>query len=171
MRRAARETPRMPSFDVVSKLDRAEVDNAVNQAAREVSTRFDFRDTGTTIEKTSEGIVIRSSSEGRLDAARGVLEEKMVKRKVSLLALDPRKPAQAGGQTWRQLIELKEGVDTDTAKEIVKALKDAKLKVQAAIQGDLVRVSGKKKDELQEAIAFLRAKDWNLPLQFVNFRD
>lgn len=161
----------MPSFDVVSKLNRAEVDNAVNQAIKEVGTRFDFRDTETTIEQTSEGIVLRANSEGRVDAARGVLEEKMLKRKVALESLDPQKPAPAGGQMWRQLIKLKEGVEQEKAKEIVKALKDSKIKVQAAIQGDLVRVSGKKKDELQEAIAFLRSKTWNLPLQFVNFRE
>jgi hypothetical protein len=161
----------MPSFDIVSKLNRNEVDNAVNQAVKEVGTRFDFRDTGTSIEQTEDGIVLRSNSEGRLEAARGVLEEKIVKRKVALEALDPQKPAQAGGQTWRQLVKLKEGVEQEKAKEIVKAIKDSKIKVQAAIQGDLVRVSGKKKDELQETIAFLRGKDFKLPLQFINFRD
>jgi uncharacterized protein YajQ (UPF0234 family) len=161
----------VPSFDIVSKLNRNEVDNAVNQAVKEVGTRFDFRDTGTTIEQTEDGIVLRSDSEGRLEAAYGVLEEKMIKRKVSLKSLDAQEPAQAGGQTWRQLVKLKEGVEQDKAKEIVKAIKDSKIKVQVAIQGDLVRVSGKKKDELQEAIAFLRTKDFDLPLQFVNFRD
>jgi uncharacterized protein YajQ (UPF0234 family) len=161
----------MPSFDVVSKLNRNEVDNAVNQASKEVGTRFDFRDTGTTIEQNEEGIVLRSDSEGRLEAAYGVLQEKILKRKVALEALDPQNPAQAGGQTWRQLVKLKEGVEQEKAKEIVKAIKDSKIKVQASIQGDLVRVSGKKKDELQETIAFLRTKDFKLPLQFVNFRD
>jgi uncharacterized protein YajQ (UPF0234 family) len=161
----------MPSFDIVSKLQRNEVDNAVNQAIKEVGTRFDFRDTGTTIEQTEEGIVLRSDSEGRLDAAREVLEDKMVKRKVALKALDPQKPAQAGGKTWRQLIKLKEGIEQDKAKEIVKAIKDSKIKVQASIQGDLVRVTGKKKDDLQETIALLRGKDFDLPLQFVNFRE
>ncbi|MBZ0121352.1 MAG: YajQ family cyclic di-GMP-binding protein [Sandaracinaceae bacterium] len=161
----------MPSFDVVSKLAMHEVDNAVDQAKREVAQRFDFKDTGTEIEKNEEGISLRSNSEGRLDAARGVLEDKMVKRKVSLKSLDPQKAQPAGGQTWKQLIKLKEGVDQDRAKQIVKALKDSKLKVQAAIQGDLVRISGKKKDDLQEAIGFLKGKDFGLPLQFVNFRD
>lgn len=161
----------MPSFDIVSKLDRHEVDNAVNQAIKEVGTRFDFRDTGTSIEQNEEGIVLRSNSEGRLEAAKGVLEDKIVKRKVALAALDAQEPAQAGGQSWRQLIKLKEGVEQDKAKEIVKAIKDSKLKVQASIQGDLVRVTGKKKDDLQECIAFLRSKDFDLPLQYVNFRD
>ncbi len=160
----------MPSFDIVSKLNRSEVDNAVNQAIKEVGTRFDFRDTGTTIELNEEGIALRSNSEGRLEGALRVLEEKMIKRKVSLKSLDPQKPVQSG-QTWRQLVKLKEGVEQDKAKEVVKAIKDSKIKVQAAIQGDLVRVSGKKKDELQETIAFLRSKDFDLPLQFINFRE
>lgn len=160
----------MPSFDVVSKLDHHEVDNAVDQARREVGTRFDFKDTGTEIEKTADGISLRSSSEGRLEGAMKVLEDKMIKRKVSLLSLDPQTPQQSG-QNWRQLVKLKEGVDMDRAKRIVKAIKDSKVKVQAAIQGELVRVTGKKKDDLQEAIALLRSQDFGLPLQFVNFRD
>jgi uncharacterized protein YajQ (UPF0234 family) len=160
----------MPSFDVVSKLDRHEVDNAVDQAKREITTRFDFKDTGTEIEKNEEGISIKSNSEGRIEGAFKVLEDKMVKRKVSLKSLDPQKP-QPSGQTWRQLIKLKEGVDIDRAKQIVKAIKDSKIKVQAAIQGDLVRVTGKKRDELQETIALLRNQDFGLPLQFINFRD
>lgn len=161
----------MPSFDIVSKLNRNEVDNAVNQASKEVGTRFDFRDTGTTIEQNEEGIVLRSDSEGRLEAAFGVLQEKILKRKVALEALDAQKAQPAGGQTWRQLVKLKEGVEQEKAKEIVKFIKDSKIKVQASIQGDLVRVSGKKKDELQETIALLRSKSFELPLQFVNFRE
>ena len=160
----------MPSFDVVSKLEHHEVDNAVDQAKREIATRFDFKDTGTEIEKNQDGIAIRSTSEGRIEGALKVLEDKMVKRKVSLKSLDPQK-AQQSGQTWRQLIKLKEGVDQDRAKQIVKAIKDAKLKVQAAIQGDLVRVTGKKRDDLQEAIALLKSQDFGLPLQYVNFRE
>lgn len=160
----------MPSFDIVSKLDHHEVDNAVDQARREVTTRFDFKDTGTEIEKNQEGIAIRSTSEGRVEGALRVLEDKMIKRKVSLLSLDPQTPQQSG-QNWRQLIKLKEGVEKEDAKKIVQAIKDAKLKVQASIQGDLVRVTGKKRDDLQEAIALLRSKDMGLPLQFVNFRD
>lgn len=160
----------MPTFDVVSKLDHHEVDNAVDQAKREITTRFDFKDTGTEIEKTEEGISIKSTSEGRIEGAYKVLEDKIVKRKVSLKSLDPQKP-QPSGQTWRQLVKLKEGVDIDRAKQIVKAIKDSKIKVQASIQGDLVRVSGKKRDELQETIALLRGQDFGLPLQFINFRD
>ncbi|MDQ3032492.1 MAG: YajQ family cyclic di-GMP-binding protein [Myxococcota bacterium] len=160
----------MPSFDVVSKLDHHEVDNAVDQAKREIATRFDFKDTGTEIEKNADGISIKSSSEGRVEGAYKVLEDKMIKRKVSLKALDPQK-AQQSGMTWRQLVKLKEGVETEHAKQIVKTIKESKVKVQAAIQGDLVRVTGKKRDELQEVIALLRGQDFPLPLQFINFRE
>jgi uncharacterized protein YajQ (UPF0234 family) len=161
----------MPSFDVVSKLEHHEVDNALDQARREVAQRFDFKDTQTEIEKTKEGIVIRSSSEGRCTAAYDVLAEKMVKRKVSLKALKPGEPKPAGGSTFRMVVELKEGIDQDTARKIVKLLKDSKTKVQAAIQGDVVRVSHKKRDALQEAIALLKKEEFDLPLQFQNFRD
>jgi len=161
----------MPSFDVVSKLDLAEVDNAINQAQKELGQRFDFRGTETTVERTEEGVVLKSNAEARLTAGYKVLEEKLVKRKVSLKSLDSQKAEPAGGSTWRQLIKLKQGVVQEKAKEIVKLLKDMKMKVQASIQGDTVRISGKKKDDLQEAIAFLRTKDLDLPLQFVNFRD
>ena len=141
------------------------------QASKEVGQRYDFKDTGTTIEQTEDGIVLRSNAEARLEAAYDVLQEKMVKRKVSLKSLDPEDPKPAGGQTFRQLVKLKEGVDIDRAKQIVKAIKDSKVKVQAAIQGDLVRVSGKKRDDLQEAIALLRGQDFGLPLQYINFRE
>lgn len=161
----------MPSFDVVSKLDHHEVENAFQQAQKEVGQRYDFKDTATTLEKNQDGIVLRSTTEDRLNAARGVLEDKIVKRKVSLKALDPQKIEAAGGQSFRQLVKLKEGVEMEKAKEIVKAIKDSKMKVQAAIQGDLVRISGKKRDDLQEAIALLRGKDFGLPLQYVNFRE
>ncbi len=161
----------MPSFDVVSQIDQHEVDNACNQARKEIAQRYDFKGTESSIEKTDEGIVLRSNSEGRIDAARDVLESKMVRRQVSLKSLDAQPPQQAGGSMWRQLIKLKEGVSKEKAKEIVKAIKDSKIKVQAAIQGDSVRVSGKKRDDLQATIALLKEKDFELPLQFKNFRD
>ena len=161
----------MPSFDVVSKVDSHEVDNARNQASKEIAQRYDFKGTDTTVEQTDEGIVIRSNSEGRLNAARDVLETKMVRRKVSLKALDPQQPQQAGGNMWRQLVKLKEGVSKEKAKDIVKAVKDSKIKVQASIQGDTVRVSGKKRDDLQAVIAMVRELDFRLPLQFINYRD
>jgi uncharacterized protein YajQ (UPF0234 family) len=161
----------MPSFDVVSELDHHEVDNAVNQANKELSQRYDFKGTDSSVEKTEEGLVVRSNSEGRLDAARDVLESKMVKRKVSLKSLDPQKPQPAGGQTWRQLIKLQEGISKEKAKDIVKKVKDSKMKVQGSIQGDVVRISGKKRDDLQACIAMLKEEDFGLPLSFKNFRD
>lgn len=161
----------MPTFDVVCKLDHHEVDNALNQASKEVSQRYDFKDSQTEIERTAEGIMLRSSSEERVAAALQVLREKMVKRKVSLKSIEAEDPEPAGGSRWKQLVKLKEGIETDKAKEIVRLVKDSKIKVQAAIQGDLVRISGKKKDELQEVIAFLRGQDIGLPLSFTNFRD
>lgn len=161
----------MASFDIVSKLDHHEVENALDQARREVGQRYDFKDTETTIEKTEEGIVIRSNSDGRCTAAYEVLQEKLVKRKVSLKALKANDPQPAGGQTYRMLIELKEGIDQDNAKKIVKLLKESKLKVQAAIQGDCVRVSHKKRDALQDAIQLVKSSDIELPLQYLNFRE
>jgi cyclic-di-GMP-binding protein len=161
----------MPSFDAVSKLAMHEVDNALLNTQKEVGTRFDFRGTGTELEMTSEGIVIRSDSEGRLEAAYGVLEEKLVKRHVSLQSLDPQKIEKGPRGTFRQLVKLKQGVEVEKAREIVKLLKESKLKVSAAIQDAQVRVSGKKRDDLQAAIQFLKAQDLGLPLQFVNFRD
>jgi uncharacterized protein YajQ (UPF0234 family) len=161
----------MPSFDVVSKLAMHEVENALHQTQKEVAQRFDFKDTATELEKNAEGIVIRSNSEGRLEAALKVLQEKLVKRNVSLKVLDVQDAQPAGGTTWRQLIKLQEGISTEKAKDIVRHIKDSKMKVQASIQGDVVRITGKKRDDLQAAIALLKAKDFELPLQYINFRD
>ncbi len=161
----------MPTFDIVSKLDQQEIENALNQAKREIATRFDFKDTGTVLERADDALRIRSSSEFHVDNARAVLEDKLVKRKVPTTVLDPQKVEPAGGMTHRQTIKLKEGLSQEKAKEIVKLLKESKLKVQASIQGDLVRVSGKKRDDLQEAIAYMRGQDLGQPLQYVNFRD
>lgn len=161
----------MPSFDVVSKVDNSEVENALVQAQKEVGQRYDFRDTDTELERNEEGIVIRANSDGRVTAALEVLKEKMVRRKVSLKSLEIGDLTPAGGSTYRQVVKLKEGVTQEKAKEIVKAIKDGKFKVHASIQGDAVRVSGKKRDDLQEVIAFLKGKDFDLPLQFNNFRD
>jgi uncharacterized protein YajQ (UPF0234 family) len=161
----------MPSFDVVSKLEMHEVDNAIQTASKEVGTRFDFRGTGTSIERTQEGIVIRANSEGRVEAALDVLKEKLVRRKVSLKALDAQKMEPAGGSTYRQLIKLTEGISTEKGKEIVKFLKESKLKVQGSIQQSQVRVTGKKRDDLQSAIAMLKQQDFGVELQYENFRD
>lgn len=162
----------MPSFDVVSKVDWAEVKNALDQAQREVSQRFDFKNTKTSLEKNDAGFVILSETEDRARAALSVLEERLLRRKVSLLHLDRKDPEPGPKGATRLTIVVKEGIEQLKAKEIVKKIKDSKLKVQAAIQADGVRVSGKKRDDLQEAIQLLRsASELELDLQFVNFRD
>jgi len=161
----------MPTFDVVSKVDLAEVDNAVHQAQREVGQRFDFKGTNAHLVRSDEGITIQASTADRVDAARGVLVEKLTKRSVSPRVLDPGKMENAAGGSFRQLVRIKEGLTQELAKAIVKQIKDAKMKVQASIQGDLVRVSGKKRDDLQAAIALLKESDHDRPLQYVNFRD
>jgi uncharacterized protein YajQ (UPF0234 family) len=161
----------MPSFDVVSKVDLMELDNALNTARKEIGQRYDFRGTSTDIERGPEGIVIRSSDEPHVNAALSVLRERMAKRGVPQRCLDPKTAEPAGGRTIRQLIVIKQGIEAETAKKMVKAIKDAKLKVQASIQGDELRVTGKNRDELQGAIALLRKGDFGLDLQYVNFRE
>ena len=161
----------MPSFDIVSKVQWNEVDNALNQAQKEIAQRYDFKDTGTEIEKNEDGISVRSSSEERAKAALGVLHEKLIKRKVSLKYLDPQKPEKTQKGGARILVKLKEGIEGEKAKELVRAIKDAKLKVQASIQEDQVRVQGKNRDDLQAAIQLVRATDLGIELQFINMRD
>ena len=161
----------MPSFDVVSKVDLMELDNAINVARKELGTRYDFRGTNTDLERGPEGIVLRSSDEPHAVAALTVLRERMSKRNVSQRCLDPKPVEPAGGKTVRQLILIKQGIEQETAKKIVKAVKDSKLKVQAQIQGDELRVSAKNRDDLQAAIALMRRTDFGVDLQFVNFRD
>lgn len=161
----------MPSFDVVSKLEMSEVDNAVNQSKKELGQRYDFRGTHTEVERNDEGILIRSSDDEHLKAAYKVLLEKMVKRGVSPRALDPQEVETAGKSTVRQLVKLKEGISTEKGKEIGKLIKESKLKVTSQIQDDQVRVTGKNRDDLQAAIRLLRGADLDLDLQFINFRD
>ena len=145
--------------------------NALDQASREVGQRFDFKDTETSLEKTEEGIVVRANSEERAQAAVGVLQEKLIRRKVSLKHLDVGDPTPGPKGSARILVKIKEGIEQDKAKQVLKLLKDKKLKVQASIQGDSVRITGKKKDDLQEVIALLRAEDFGIVLSFENFRD
>ncbi|AKV01129.1 hypothetical protein AKJ09_07792 [Labilithrix luteola] len=161
----------MPSFDIVSKVQWNEVDNALNQSQKEIAQRFDFKDTGTELEKKDEGIDIRSSSEDRALAALTVFQEKLIKRKVSLKFIDPQdpKPTSKGGS--RILVKVKEGIESDPARKIIASIKDSKLKVQASIQEAQVRVSGKNRDDLQKAIALVRGLDLGIELSFVNFRD
>jgi len=162
----------MPSFDVVSKVDWAEFGNALLQAQKEIGQRFDFRNTETSLEKNEEGIVIIANAVDRCKAALVVLEEKLVKRKVSLKHLDRQDPGKGPRGTIRLLVKLKEGIETEKAKQIVKIVKDSKIKVQTAIHEDSVRVSGKKRDDLQETMRLLRgSENLELDLQFTNFRE
>lgn len=162
----------MPTFDVVSEVDEQEVRNAVDQAAREVAQRFDFKNTNSSIELNDNAIDMASLSEDRLAALRQVLEEKLVKRKVSLKVLDYGTVEPASGGSVRQSASLQAGISADKAKELNKFIKGLGLKgVQSSTQGDQLRVSGKKRDHLQEVIAKLKEEDFGLPLQFTNFRD
>ena len=162
----------MPTFDVVSEVDMQEVKNAVDQASREVSTRFDFKNTDSSIELSGQEIQLHSSTEDRLKALVQVLEEKLVKRQVSLKSIDQGKVEEAAKATVRQTITIRAGIDADRAKQINKHIKDLKLKgISSSTQGDQVRVQGKKRDDLQAAIASLKGADFGIPLQFQNFRD
>lgn len=158
------------SFDIVSETDMQEVANAVQQAERELATRFDFKGSKSSIELSGEEIVLISDDEQKLRSVIDVLESKLVKRKVSLKALDYQSVEGASGGTVRQRAKIVQGIETDKAKQIVKKIKDAKLKVQASIQGEQVRVSGRKKDDLQEALQLVKESDFGLPLQFTNYR-
>ncbi|HVB05997.1 MAG TPA: YajQ family cyclic di-GMP-binding protein [Acidimicrobiales bacterium] len=162
----------MPTFDITSEVDMQEVRNAVDQAEREVSTRFDFKNTGATIELRPEEIELHAPTDDRLRALQQVLEEKLVRRNVSLKALDYQKAEEASKGTLRQLVKLQAGISSDRAKQINKAVKDLNLKgVSSQAQGEQVRVNGKKRDDLQAVIAALKELDLGIPLQFGNFRD
>jgi uncharacterized protein YajQ (UPF0234 family) len=162
----------MPTFDVVSEVDMQEVRNAIDQARREVSTRFDFKDTESTIELGETEIRLHSNTEERLKAAAQVLEEKLVRRKVSLKALDYGKVEDAARGTVRQAVAIQAGISSDNAKKLNRFIKDLGLKgVSSQTQGEQVRVSGKNRDDLQSVIAALKEEDFGIPLQFQNFRD
>jgi uncharacterized protein YajQ (UPF0234 family) len=158
------------SFDIVSQVSMPEVTNAVDQARRELAQRFDFKDTGTAISQDEKVIEVRSSTEDRLKAAVEVLKEKAVRREISLKALHfgPVQPAAKG--TQKQSIDVNVGISDDKARELVKFVKGLKVKVQAQVQGDQVRITGKAKDDLQAVIRAIKEKDFGLALQFVNFR-
>lgn len=160
----------MPSFDIVSEIDLQEVRNAVDQANRETSTRFDFKGVKASFELVDGKILMAAEQEFQLNQMMDILRQKLVKRSVDLKALDPKDPVTTLNAARQELL-LKQGVDTETAKSMVKRIKGSKLKVQAQIQGDQVRVTGKNRDDLQEAIALLRGEDWGLPIKFSNFRD
>ena len=162
----------MPTFDVVSEVDMQEIRNAVDQASREISTRYDFKGTDSTVELTEKTIEMHSESDQRLKALVQVLEEKLVKRKVSLKALSYGKIEEATKGTVNQTVTLNVGINQDKAKEIGKFIKELGLKgVSHQTQGDQLRVSAKKRDDLQSAIEAMRGHDFEIPLQFTNFRD
>jgi uncharacterized protein YajQ (UPF0234 family) len=162
----------MPSFDVVSEVDRQEVRNAVDQAQREVANRFDFKNTNSTIEQNELAITMHTVSEDRLDALRTVLEEKLVKRGVSLKGVEYGDVQEATQNTVRQVATISVGISSDKAKQINKLIKaEAPKGVQSQTQGDSVRVTSKKRDHLQDTMALLKAADLGIPLQFDNFRD
>src|SRR5437764_11942767 len=160
------------SFDIVSEINVQELDNAVNQAVKEVTTRYDFKGSAASIalDKSAKELTLTADNEPQLESVRKVLVEKMVKRGVDPKALDPQKVEQATHKTVRQKQKLKSGIDKDTAKAIQKQIKDLKLKVNASIQGEALRVSGSKKDDLQAVMAHLRANPPGIPLQFTNYR-
>ena len=162
----------MPTFDVVSEIDLQEVRNAVDQANREATTRFDFKNTNAVIEFSEKELTLSASTEDRLRALYQVLEEKLVKRSVSLKTLDPGKIEEASQGAARQKITLKAGITQDIGKQINKLIKEMGAKnLSSSIQGDQVRVTGKQRDDLQEAIAHLKQAELTVPLQFTNFRD
>jgi cyclic-di-GMP-binding protein len=161
----------MPTFDVVSKVQWNEIDNALQQASKELAQRFDFQGTGASVEKTPEGLLLEASTEDRVRAAHKVVEDKLVKRKVSLKHIDVGDIGKGPKGTAKLLLKVIEGIETDKAREIVKTLKESKLKVQGAIMDAQVRVSGKNRDDLQAAIRVLREADFGIDLQFMNFRD
>ena len=158
------------SFDVVSTTEMQEVANAVQQAQKELAQRFDFKGSKSEITHTNDELTLVSDDETKLKSLKDIVEGKLVKRKVSLKALDYGKIEQAALGTVRQKAKIVQGIESEKAKAIVKAIKDAKLKVQASIQGDQVRVVGKSKDDLQRAIAIIKAQDFGIPLQFTNYR-
>jgi len=161
----------MPSFDIVSKLDLAEVDNALAGIAREVGTRYDFKDSKSSVTREQGALVILADDELKLKQLHELLKVHLTRRKVDAGALDFKPPEKASGNMLRQSVVLRQGIDRELAKRLVRELKESRLKLQASIQGDELRVSGKKRDDLQAAIALIRALKIDQPLQYVNFRE
>lgn len=161
----------MPSFDIVSRLDLAEVDNALAGLAREIATRFDFKGAKSSIARQDGTLVILADDELKLKQMHELLKVHLTRRKVDAGVLDFKPPEKAAGQSLRQSVALRQGIETELAKRIVREIKDSKLKVQAAIQGEELRITAKKRDDLQAAIALLRGLKIEQPLQYVNFRE
>lgn len=160
----------MPSFDVVSEIDQHELTNAIDQANREISNRFDFKGTDSKIESVDDSLTIISSSEFQVKQIHDILENKISKRKIDIRCLEYGEIIENNNEA-RQIVKIKKGVDKELARKIVKMIKDSKLKTQAAIQGEQVRITGKKRDDLQQMIAELKDAKFDLPLQYINFRD
>ncbi len=160
----------MPSFDVVSEINMHELANALDQTNREVGTRYDFKGADASVIQEAKVLTLEADNDFQLDQMLNILYQKMAKRSVDIGNLEV-KPVEITGKRARQIINLRQGIDKELARKIVRLVKDSKLKVQAAIQGDQVRVSGKKKDDLQDVVALLRNSKLDLPLQYTNFRD
>ena len=161
----------MPSFDIVSEVNKVELKNAIDQANKEVSTRFDFKGSDARIEQKELELTVFADDDFKLGQVKDVMMNKMAKRGVDSRLLDEKKQEKIGGDKVKQVITIKNGIESDLAKRIVKLIKDAKIKVQASIQGEAVRVTGKDRDDLQEAIALCKKQIEDVPLQFNNFRD
>ncbi|MCH2546288.1 MAG: YajQ family cyclic di-GMP-binding protein [Alphaproteobacteria bacterium] len=161
----------MPSFDVVSETNMSEVDNALQMMSREISQRYDFKGSKSSIERDQETLTLVADDDYKLGAMHDLLKIHLTRRNVDTQALDFKTKEAASGNTIRQKIIVKQGIDQETAKTITKEIKASKMKVQASIQGDTVRITGKKRDDLQEAIAHIKTLKIQLPLQYINFRD
>jgi hypothetical protein len=161
----------MPSFDIVSRTDMAEVDNAVQGATREIATRYDFKGSNCSYERNDQVITLKADDDYKLKAMQELLRGYMVRRKVEIGALEFGKAEQASGNSLRQVVTVKQGIERELAQKIVKEIKGAKMKVQAAIQGDELRVSGKKRDDLQKTMELIKGMKNDQPLQYLNFRD
>ena len=160
----------MPSFDAVSEVDLQELNNAVDQSNREIGTRYDFRGVDAKFVRVENEVTLTAEAEIQLDQMLDVLRAKMVGRKIDVKVLEVNDP-KPSGKVIHQLVMVRQGIDTDLARKIVKMIKDKRMKVQAAIQGDKVRVTGKKRDDLQQAMALIRESEMDMPIQFDNFRD
>ena len=161
----------MPAFDIVSEVDQHELTNAVDQANREVDSRFDFRGTDASVEQSNKTLTLNASSDFQLEQLLDILRMKLVKRKVEISCLEVKDPV-GNGKMRKQEVIIREGIDKDLSRKIVKLVKESKIKVQATVQGDSVRITGKKRDDLQAVMTLLRANDsLEMPLQFNNFRD
>ena len=161
----------MPSFDIVSRTEMTEVDNAVQGAMREIGTRYDFKGSSSTIERNDETLLIKTEDDLKLKQVQELLRGHMAKRKVDVGVLDFKEPEKAFGNSLRQTVLVKQGIERELAQKIIKTVKVSKVKVQVAIQGDELRVSGKKRDDLQAAIALIKESKIDQPLQYINFRD